>query len=160
MLDNKIKLIRVNIQAARDHIAEIEGAMSLLEQAGMYPAIPHFQWQTRNGDGQYLYLLFRQNHDGTYAGPDGKRKVYIGANEKHVEAARQLARNRQTWEQLKAEKLTLFTYITVCEGKLLNLEREADRTLDYSQKWPRAILPQIETAGHVAEQTKRPQIAA
>lgn len=150
-LDNKIKLINSNIQAARDHVAEIEQAMALIEQAGMYPAVPHFQWQSRNGDGQYLYLLFRQNPDGTYAGPDGKRKVYIGANEKHVEAARKLARNRQAWERLKAEKLTLLSYITICEGRLISLEKEADRALDYSQKWPRAELPQIETAGHVAE---------
>jgi hypothetical protein len=64
MIDQKVKLIQANISAAREHLHEIAAAMEVLEISGMYPAIPHFQWQDRGGDSKYLYLIFRQRADG------------------------------------------------------------------------------------------------
>lgn len=147
-LDNTVKLIQANIQAAKDHLALISAAMETLKISGMYPAIPHFQWQRREeaGEARYLYLVFRQNGDGAYQGPDGKKKIYIGADPTKIEEAKRLTRNRQTWEKLKEHHNRLSSYITLCEGKLLQLESQADTTLHYSQQWPRSELSQIGAA--------------
>lgn len=143
MLDNKIKLIQANILAAQEHLLEIEAAMHLLEQKGMYPAVPHFQWQNRGGDGQYLYCIFRQNGNGDYTGPGGKRKLYIGANEANIKEAKRLTRNRENWERLKEHKSQVTIWINGCQGRLLSLEREADRVLEQSQRWPKTNLVKI-----------------
>lgn len=122
---------------------EIEAAMHLLEQKGMYPAVPHFQWQNRGGDGQYLYCIFRQNGNGDYTGPGGKRKLYIGANEANIKEAKRLTRNRENWERLKEHKSQVTIWINGCQGRLLSLEREADRVLEQSQRWPKTNLVKI-----------------
>lgn len=49
-LDQVTELIWENILAAKAHLAEIKAAKELLETAGMYPAIPHFQWQRQADD--------------------------------------------------------------------------------------------------------------
>ena len=154
MLDNKIKLIQVNIQAAQDHLLEIEAAMRLLEQKGMYPAVPHFQWQTRGGDGQYLYCIFRQNGNGEYTGPGGKRKLYIGADEAKIKEAKRMTANRENWERLKEHKSQVTIWINGCQNRLTSLEREADRVLEQSERWPKSNMVQIGAApvGIAAEQ--------
>lgn len=143
MLDNKVKLVEANIQAAYDHLVEIEEAMGLLEAAGMHPAIPHFQWQDRSSDGRYLYLIFRQNSDGSYQGPDGKKKVYIGNKPEAILEARRLTDNRQKWESLQAQRRELTSWLTICKSKLLQLQRQADDLLKYSQEFPRAKVSKI-----------------
>lgn len=140
MIDQKITLVQANIRAAQDHLLEITDAMTLLEQAGMYPAVPHFQWQDRNGDGKYLYLIFRQNGDGSHTGPDGKKKVYIGSNEDKIEEARRLVKNREAWEKLHAQQTDLARWIRMCESKLLTLQRDADSLLKFSNEFPKVKL--------------------
>lgn len=142
MIDAKIKLIHANIEAAKEHLLEIEAAMALLERAGMYPAVPHFQWQSRPGsEGRYLYCIFRQNGDGSYTGPDGKKKLYIGTNEANINEARRLTNNRAEWERFREHKLQLLVWINDCDGQLVALEREADRILEAS--WKQYNLPRV-----------------
>jgi hypothetical protein len=137
MIDPKIFLVEANIRAAYETLTEIINAMDLLQQAGMYPAVPHFQWQDRNGDGKYLYLIFRQKEDGSYSGPDGKRKLYIGANEDKQEEAKRLTKNRLTWQELEAKHTALARWIRMCESKLLMLQRDADSLLKFSNEFPK-----------------------
>ncbi len=140
MIDEKVTLVQANIHSAREHLADIQNAMTPLELDGMYPAVPHFQWQDRNGDGKYLYLIFRQNHDGSYTGPNGKKKVYIGSNEDRIEEARRLTNNRLKWQELEAKQAELARWIRMCESKLLMLQREADSVLKFSKEFPKFAL--------------------
>lgn len=138
-LDHTIKLINTNIAAAQDHLTEILEAMQLLQGAGMYPAIPHFQWQRREemGEAKYLYLIFRQNSDGSHQGPDGRKKIYIGADPANIEEAKRLVRNRERWEQLGQQSIKLRGWITITEKRLSDLERQSLLILKESQEWPR-----------------------
>ena len=140
MIDPKVTLVQTNIQAAKEHLADIQDAMDLLEQAGMFPALPHFQWQDRGSDGRYLYLIFRQNGDGSHTGPDGKKKVYIGANQDKIEEAKRLVKNREMWEELQFQKTDLTRWIRMCESKLLTLQRDADSLLKFSNEFPKVKL--------------------
>jgi hypothetical protein len=142
MLDEKIKIMQANIEAAAAHLKQIENVMALLEQAGMYPAIPHFQFQERNGSGEYLYLLFRQNHNGSYQGPDGKRKIYIGADQKKQDEARLFAQRREIWERLKSGKIILQSWITANEAKIIRLDTEISRWALESKNFPKSELPE------------------
>lgn len=142
MLDEKIKQVQENINAAAAHLRQIEGAMALLEQAGMYPAIPHFQLQERNGSGEYLYLLFRQNHNGSYTGPGGKRKLYIGADPKKQDEARRLTHRREIWEELRAAKISLQGWITINEAKIARIDAEISRYTLESKNFPKSKLPE------------------
>jgi hypothetical protein len=137
MLDEKIKLVQDNIDSARQHLQRIEGAMALLEQVGMYPAVPHFQLQERNGSGEYLYLLFRQNHDGSYTGPGGKRKLYIGADPKKQDEARLFTHRRETWEDLRTAKIQLEAWIRMSESKITRLEAEVSHYVNDSRNYPK-----------------------
>lgn len=142
MLDEKIKQAQDNINAAAAHLRQIEGAMALLEQAGMYPAIPHFQFQERNGSGEYLYLLFRQNHDGSYTGPGGKRKLYIGADPKKQDEARRLTHRREIWEELKTAKTQLEAWMVINKAKIIRIEAEISRFTLETKNFPKSKLPE------------------
>lgn len=147
-LDNLIKLIEAHIAAAQEHLGEIEAAMSLLETAGMYPAVPHFQWQRRDemGEARYLYLVFRQNGNGAYMGPDGKKKVYIGASEGAINEAKRLTRNRERYDRLFIQKNGLRGWILATQNQVGQLETRATHLLQDSQKWPKTELSSIEAA--------------
>jgi hypothetical protein len=142
MLDEKIKLIQENIDSAKQHIQQIEDAMALLEQAGMYPSIPHLQLQERNGRGVYLYLLFRQKYDGSYAGPGGKRKLYIGADPKKQDEARRIIHRMENWNELKMAKIQLEAWITINEAKITRIDAEISRYALESKNFPKFKLPE------------------
>lgn len=141
-LDNTVKLIQFNISTAEEHLGEILEARKILEVAGMYPAVPHFQWQRREelGEAKYLYLMFRQNQDGSYQGPDGRRKVYIGADPAKIEEAKRRTRNRENWERLVQEEVKLRRWITYTETQLEILKRDANKILVNSRDWPKSEL--------------------
>lgn len=144
-LDNTIKLIQANIQAAKEHLEQIEAAMTLVETAGMYPAVPHFQWQRREelGEARYLYLVFRQNGNGGYMGPDGKKKVYIGADPSKIEEAKRLVCNRERHDWLSVQKSRLRGWIIMTENQIGQLDIKAKSLLADSQKWPKSELSTI-----------------
>lgn len=121
--------IRKNLAGVTHHLHEILRAMNELEQAGMYPAIPTEQWQTRNGSGQYLYMLFRQDRYGVYTGPDGKRKLYVGADPEKIAEARRLVANRRRWEELKAAAEKVDRWLKARQGDIEYLARNC-------QQWP------------------------
>lgn len=148
-LDHTISLIEANITAAKQHFQQIEAARFLLQEQGMYPAVPHFQWQRREemGEAKYLYLIFRQNSDGSHQGPDGKKKVYVGADPAKIEEAKRLVINRAQWEQLGREASKLRGWIDYYKSEIAELNREANRILVRSQEWPKASIPTHQANG-------------
>jgi hypothetical protein len=95
--------IRVAVSTIDADIACRLESQASIADAGMYPSVPSEQWQDRNGAGRYLYMLFRQDGNGGYLGPDGQRKLYIGTKPAAVADARRLATNRSQWEALEHE---------------------------------------------------------
>ena len=111
-VEESVKIIMGELRAARAHYRLMLAEMDRLEQAGMYPAIPSENWQTRNGSGQYLYMVFqRDRKTGQYQGPNGSRKVYVGKDPAKIEQARQMARNRQEWERLEQDARRLRLWV-------------------------------------------------
>lgn len=100
-MDDLIKQIAEQMDLAEQHKLEIQAEMERLEQAGMYQYEPHKQWQTRGGKTLYLYLLFRQLDGDVYAGPDGKRKLYVGSKpEAQAEEQRKINNGKmRDWEE-------------------------------------------------------------
>jgi hypothetical protein len=125
--------IRENLSGAAHHLHEILQVMNGLEQAGMYPAIPTEQWQDRDGKGKYLYMLFRQDGYGVYTGPDGKRKLYVGADPEKIAEARRLTANRRRWEDLKAAAGKIDRWLKARQCDIEYLARNC-------QQWPRIDL--------------------
>jgi DNA repair exonuclease SbcCD ATPase subunit len=119
--------IQEGIKAAEAHLETLNQAMTRLEDAGMYPAVPTEQWQSRNDSPPiYLYMIFRFDHRrGGYAGPAGKRKVYVGNKEERIAEARRLAKNRRLWEQLRRTASQLKTWLSSTERDIENLRRQA-----------------------------------
>lgn len=113
-----IQSIQAAILGAFEHLGEIETGLSHLEAAGMYPAVPTEQWQRRNGNGEYLYMIFRKGKNGEYQGPDGKRKVYIGCKAEAIGEARRLAANRRKYERLTAQRNEVIRWINGVAGSL------------------------------------------
>jgi hypothetical protein len=73
--------------------AVLQAEIAELEAAGMYDAAPAESWETRNGQGKYLRLIFPQ-HNGT------RRKVYVGAYPSAIAEARAKIARRQRYEEL------------------------------------------------------------
>lgn len=61
------------------------------------------QWQTRNGsEARYLYLYWQKDrYSGTYKGPGGRRKTYIGAKEPNQLLAHYLSHNLIAYNKLQ-----------------------------------------------------------
>ncbi len=112
-VDDFLETIREQLQAAQDHLEVVCTDMVRLEQAGMYPSVPHEQWQGRDGgDAKYLYMLFRQGRDGQYEGPEGKRKLYVGCDPERITEARRLAKNRKRYQHLATLSRHLQSWLT------------------------------------------------
>jgi hypothetical protein len=125
--------IRENLAGAAHRLHEISQVMNGLEQTGMYPAIPTEQWQDRDGKGKYLYMLFRQDRNGVYTGPDGKRKLYVGTDPEKIAEAHRLAANRRRWEELRAAARQLDIWLKARQGDMEHLARNC-------QQWPHTDL--------------------
>lgn len=129
-VDPFLETIREQLQAAQDHLALVCQEMVRLEGAGMYPSVPHEQWQTRNGgEARYLYMLFRAGRDGEYLGPDGKRKVYVGCDQDKITEARRLKKNRLVYDRLERLSDNLHHWIT---REVFAVRHLADQT----RHWP------------------------
>jgi len=125
--------IRVGMEKAHVHRTQIRRRMNQIEREGMYPAVPREQWQARNGgEARYLYMLFRMNPDGSYQGPDGKRKVYVGADPRKQAEARRLAANRRRWEELNTVLQNLNAWLT-------RLTRELAEMATWIDHYPKVL---------------------
>jgi hypothetical protein len=98
-LNNELCEAQRHIIAALDYHDILLEHRAALEQMPMYPAIPTEQWQKRNGKGDYLYLIFKQDRNGQFLGPNGKRKVYVGNKPERIAEARELVSNRREYEE-------------------------------------------------------------
>jgi len=123
---NDFLLTRHNIQEAIAAYHNLESELAELEQTGMYPSVPSEQWQTRNGSGEYLYMLFHTDRDGNYQGPDGKRKIYVGNKPERIEEARRLAANRVLYEQKRRSYDRLREWIHAVNYQARYLKQKAD----------------------------------
>ena len=101
-LDETLNAISINIREAEQYGRELFLAAEEIKSAGMYPAVPSEQWQDRNGDGQYLYMIFKTDGNGIYQGPNRARKVYVGNKADRIAEARRLAENRRRYEVITA----------------------------------------------------------
>jgi len=75
--------------------AEWQAELADLEAAGMYEAIPAESWETRNGGGKYLRLVFPTDRQ-----TGQRRKLYIGAYPSAIAEARAKVERRKRWEEL------------------------------------------------------------
>ena len=144
-VDNEIAIIEAEISDAKAHLLEIEAAMGLLQQAGMFEngVLPNFQWQARNGSAEkkYLYLMFHTAGDGVYTGPDGKRKVYLGCDEAKIADVRRLESNTKLWRGIRDKSIELRAWIN---SRLHDLEIINERVvylLEKSRSWPSSYIP-------------------
>lgn len=123
-----LEQIQDQIERAEQLDAAIRADITALESAGMYPAVPAEQWQTRpNGQSEYLYLIFKQDERGNYTGPGGKRKLYIGADQGKIDRARQMVANRVRFEQLHQYSRDLKSHINNALREVEALDRQAGR---------------------------------
>jgi hypothetical protein len=130
-IEVSLGMIASNFKTAQKHLHHIHLLMERLEQTGMYPAIPTEQWQDRDGKGKYLYMLFRQDGNGQYTGPEGKRKVYVGSPDQKIKEAQQMAANRRRWEELEMAAQRLRQWLSLYRSEIENRARE---------QWPYADL--------------------
>ena len=102
--------------------AEWQAEIASLEAAGMYESIPAESWESRNGGGRYLRLVFPQ-HDGQ------RRKLYIGADPAAIAEARARVERRQRWEELTRNLARLAHTQSVAERDLTATEMGLRRAL-------------------------------
>jgi hypothetical protein len=82
-----------------------------LEAAGMYDEVPAESWETRNGGGRYLRLVFPQ-HEGA------RRKVYVGSYPSAIAEARGRVERRKRYEELSRNLARLAHAQGVAEREL------------------------------------------
>lgn len=98
--------------------AAIAAKLEQLKAAGTYSTMPTEQWQTRGGVGKYLYHVWTlDRRTRKYQGPNGIRKLYIGADPARIENAR--ARAART-----AQAITLHRYQDSTAAAILALVRD------------------------------------
>jgi len=75
--------------------AEWQAELDSLEAQGVDEAIPAESWESRNGGGKYLRLVFPTDRK-----TGQRRKVYIGADPAAIAGARARVERRKRWEEL------------------------------------------------------------
>lgn len=138
-LDQKVKHILENIEAARTRLKEVQDQIDYVNRVGRYPAKARESWQTRKDSPyKYLFMVFRSDGNGAYQGPDGKRKVYVGSevDEESIYDARRLNSNFTAWTKLKAVERQIANWILGREHEVRELERLANSALERSAKIP------------------------
>lgn len=121
-----------NIELARCERAKLVSQMEELQSAGMYYPLPRQDWQTNNGN-EYLYLHFGSDGNGGYAGPGGKRKIYVGNKPEKVAEAEGMIERGAQWSDARTKALGLKYNISQLEQDLLELERALMRLLKKSK---------------------------
>jgi len=138
-LDQRVKKIQENIEAAKAKLEEVDNAIDLINSLGHYPSKGKESWQGRRGSNKkYLFMMFRSDGQGGHTGPDGKKKLYVGSEDdrESIEEARRLNRNYRTWRALNSERIKLNNWIISMEYDVREFERRADSLLERSAKTP------------------------
>lgn len=121
-LEDHFATIREELQRAGAHLSIMQEELERLERVGMFDAIPTESWQARNGgDKKYLYLLFPQEHDGTFRSPTGKKKVYVGCKTQKIADARVQVARRRRYDDLHAIASRLADWIAWREQDVATL---------------------------------------
>lgn len=118
------------LDAARADLQLLISWAAELESQGMFAAVPHEQWQDRNGRGRYLYLLFPMGRDGRHMGPGGKRKLYVGNKADRISRARDKAVRRQAFERYQRAIHDLDEWIYRQASQLNMMAKH------YTKDWP------------------------
>lgn len=136
-LDEKIRAITANIEAAEAKLQEIDDTIDYLEAVGMYPSEGKEQWQTRpNSSGEYLYMIFRSDRNGGYKGPGGKRKIYVGTNPEAIAEARVLNENYRMYEQLKFGRRQMNSWIYFRRRDVESIEKQVEQQFNEANNIP------------------------
>ena len=132
-IDPDLKTIKTNFRQAQAHLHDLRRQIALLEERGIYDAIPTESWQDRGGKGRYLYLYFPQRRDGDgYLGPGRRRKLYIGASPARIAAARRRVQRTRDHRQLNREAERLHTWLRRRAAELNILARQLAAWTAYS----------------------------
>jgi len=97
--------------------AEWQAEIASLEAAGMYEAIPAESWETRNGGGRYLRLVFPTDRK-----TGQRRKLYVGAYPSAIAEARAKVERRKRWEELTRNLARLAHALSMAERELTATE--------------------------------------
>lgn len=111
-----------DLERLEGELAAMRLECQALEKAGMYPGIPSESWQSRNGKGNYLRMVFPRKTVGM------PRKLYVGNKPEAVAEARQLAARRHRWEQLEKG-------MTRVEGFLRGIRVDLSRLADWLARY-------------------------
>ena len=127
-------------EAIADHLAALQtiraawlAEMATLEDQGIDEAIPTESWETRNGGGKYLRLVYPTDRQ-----TGQRRKVYVGADPAAIETARARVDRRRRWETLSANLAQLDRVLAETERQLTSMERELRR---WRRTWGQKELP-------------------
>jgi hypothetical protein len=138
-----LEKIHGQIIAVVEYMAEIDAALEVLDEAGMYPAVPSREaWEPR-GDSPpvYVNLYWRQKkRGGGFAGPEGKRKLYIGCKPERIAEARRLAENRRRWEALMETRDQLEEWLRSFGNGVTALLDDAQSLSQASNSYPQQDL--------------------
>jgi len=98
--------------------AKLEEEIAHLQREGIFNPIPTTSWETREGKGRYLRLVFPTGPDG------GRRRVYVGADPQKVQGALdKIARSRRH-EQLQCDLAALSSRLSQVLGSLRTISYE------------------------------------
>jgi len=93
--------------------AEWQAELADLEAQGVDEAVPAESWETRNGGGKYLRLVFPTDRK-----TGQRRKVYVGAYPSAIAEARARVERRRRWEELTRNLARLAHAQSVAEREL------------------------------------------
>lgn len=123
--------IKHNIEVARRIRANLIAKIEELEKAGFYYPRPREDWQERES-GQYLYLHFHSDGNGAYAGPNGKRKIYIGNKAQKIAEAQAMIGRGAEWRDAKNKARDLKYLVDSLEQDLDNVDMSLKHLLTKS----------------------------
>lgn len=114
---DKLTGILADLARLEAGLVVIRESMAELEAAGMYPGVPTESWETRtnttHGEARYLRMLFSIG-----VLPNGKRKLYVGADPARQRTAKLKASRRLRWERLEAERVRLERFLRMTRSSI------------------------------------------
>lgn len=131
MISAAVVRMESDFAAATAHLSSLRKSLEEIKRRPMWPAVPTEVWFGRYGrNTKYLELLFHKNNDGTYQGPDGIRRVYIGIDPERIADARKRTETRKLYEQLVTDIENLEKYLEDRKQEIVMFSMS-------TQNWPR-----------------------